>query len=114
MFFFNALNAIILLALIYSFLLFYFFSFLLIFFFFFFFFFSSRRRHTRCGRDWSSDVCSSDLLINSFLEIKSDSLYITYADNELAAIKKPTNNKDTISSKTDYLVIQKRDRKSVV
>src|SRR3989442_10013165 len=27
-----------------------------------FFFFSSRRRHTRCGRDWSSDVCSSDLM----------------------------------------------------
>src|SRR5687768_4149824 len=30
--------------------------------FFFFFFFSSRRRHTRCSRDWSSDVCSSDLM----------------------------------------------------
>src|SRR5712664_3804097 len=27
-----------------------------------FFFFSSRRRHTRSDRDWSSDVCSSDLL----------------------------------------------------
>src|SRR5690625_7956758 len=27
------------------------------------FFFSSRRRHTRWPRDWSSDVCSSDLLI---------------------------------------------------
>src|SRR2546422_11229468 len=27
----------------------------------FFFFFSSRRRHTRCSRDWSSDVCSSDV-----------------------------------------------------
>src|SRR5207245_4619443 len=27
------------------------------------FFFSSRRRHTRCYRDWSSDVCSSDLLV---------------------------------------------------
>src|SRR5687768_13502050 len=26
----------------------------------FHFFFSSRRRHTRCSRDWSSDVCSSD------------------------------------------------------
>src|SRR5258707_3657561 len=26
------------------------------------FFFSSRRRHTRYWRDWSSDVCSSDLL----------------------------------------------------
>src|SRR5436189_2888235 len=28
----------------------------------FFFFFSSRRRHTRYIGDWSSDVCSSDLL----------------------------------------------------
>src|SRR2546421_5800682 len=27
----------------------------------YFFFFSSRRRHTRSDRDWSSDVCSSDL-----------------------------------------------------
>src|SRR5699024_11862218 len=27
------------------------------------FFFSSRRRHTRSKRDWSSDVCSSDLVI---------------------------------------------------
>src|SRR5262245_65324353 len=31
----------------------------------FFFFFSSRRRHTRCLSDWSSDVCSSDLVILS-------------------------------------------------
>src|SRR5260370_4515185 len=30
--------------------------------FFFFFFFSSRRRHTRFKCDWSSDVCSSDLM----------------------------------------------------
>src|SRR5438067_9887028 len=30
-----------------------------------FFFFSSRRRHTRSKRDWSSDVCSSDLRIRS-------------------------------------------------
>src|SRR5688572_33198753 len=29
---------------------------------FYFFFFSSRRRHTRFDCDWSSDVCSSDLL----------------------------------------------------
>src|SRR5699024_12028574 len=28
-----------------------------------FFFFSSRRRHTRSKRDWSSDVCSSDLVL---------------------------------------------------
>src|SRR5687768_7500791 len=36
---------------------------MLYFFFVVFFFFSSRRRHTRCSRDWSSDVCSSDLLL---------------------------------------------------
>src|SRR5687768_18413116 len=29
----------------------------------FFFFFASRRWHTRCSRDWSSDVCSSDLAV---------------------------------------------------
>src|SRR5690606_41763220 len=32
-----------------------------------FFFFSSRRRHTRFSRDWSSDVCSSDLHCSHFL-----------------------------------------------
>src|SRR5690625_5067634 len=37
-----------------------------------FFFFSSRRRHTRWPRDWSSDVCSSDLLMNHFEEIVID------------------------------------------
>src|SRR5256884_697967 len=31
------------------------------------FFFSSRRRHTRCSRDWSSDVCSSDLFLRDTL-----------------------------------------------
>src|SRR5207253_5938588 len=33
-----------------------------------FFFFSSRRRHTRWPRDWSSDVCSSDLLMKESAE----------------------------------------------
>src|SRR3989442_10341560 len=37
----------------------------------YFFFFSSRRRHTRCGRDWSSDVCSSDLSTDSFFSHKA-------------------------------------------
>src|SRR5690606_40518208 len=32
------------------------------------FFFSSRRRHTRFSRDWSSDVCSSDLLAFAGIE----------------------------------------------
>src|SRR3989449_11578470 len=45
----------------------------------FFFFFSSRRRHTRCSRDWSSDVCSSDLLTKQ-------------PDEVLAAVRLPAPN----------------------
>src|SRR5690349_23597742 len=33
------------------------------------FFFSSRRRHTRSLRDWSSDVCSSDLADGTFEDV---------------------------------------------
>src|SRR2546430_5667451 len=45
--------------------------------FFFVFFFSSRRRHTRFDCDWSSDVCSSDLLrfenlLSLFLQFVAD------------------------------------------
>ena len=45
------------------------------------FFFSSRRRHTRLQGDWSSDVCSSDLLRfrqGGFVKLPSD-----YEDEEL-------------------------------
>src|SRR5256712_6861951 len=34
-----------------------------------YFFFSSRRRHTRSDRDWSSDVCSSDLFLGTTLHV---------------------------------------------
>src|SRR5205809_4470085 len=37
-----------------------------------YFFFSSGRRHTSCSRDWSSDVCSSDLLSALALQSPSD------------------------------------------
>src|SRR5205809_1527561 len=46
----------------------------IVFLFFFFFFFSSRRRHTRCSRDWSSDVCSSDLI--AFVYVANSRLYL--------------------------------------
>src|SRR3989442_678881 len=45
-----------------------------------FFFFTSRRRHTRCGRDWSSDVCSSDL---GDIDLRKTAL--EHARRELAA-----------------------------
>src|SRR5690349_11887440 len=59
---------------------FYFFAFFFFFFrfsflfFFFFFFFSSRRRHTRSLRDWSSDVCSSDLF--EHLNLRDVTLFV--------------------------------------
>src|SRR5256886_4551479 len=37
-----------------------------------FFFFSSRRRHTRFDCDWSSDVCSSDLVLQGERELAKD------------------------------------------
>src|SRR5207245_10592819 len=46
---------------------------------FIFFFFSSRRRHTRCYRDWSSDVCSSDLVVDG--EKNSESEKAMSTDN---------------------------------
>src|SRR5947209_16694226 len=57
----TVLFLLLLICVIFYFVLF--FVFFLVFFilFFFFFFFSSRSRHTRYWRDWSSDVCSSDL-----------------------------------------------------
>src|SRR3712207_8829537 len=37
----------------------------------YFVFFSSRRRHTRYWRDWSSDVCSSDLLLSHTWQVST-------------------------------------------
>src|SRR5258707_3882903 len=55
----------------------------------YFFFFSSRRRHTRYWRDWSSDVCSSDLLIRKRLE--------------------PLVNKDTVALLQGLVLQRQRD-----
>src|SRR5699024_11407152 len=41
------------------------------------FFFSSRRRHTSSKRDWSSDVCSSDLTCRRIVSAASLSLWIS-------------------------------------
>src|SRR5204862_753549 len=47
-----------------------------------FFFFSSRRRHTRSLRDWSSDVCSSDLAETEFAHSQP---YPDYIANSVSA-----------------------------
>src|SRR5207302_4946964 len=42
------------------------------------FFFSSRRRHTRFSRDWSSDVCSSDLQLTDGLADQREKIRVLY------------------------------------
>src|SRR5699024_11869203 len=68
-------------------IIFYFIFYLCYLFLFFFFFFSSRRRHTRSKRDWSSDVCSSDLCSFTFLHCEKNRwrlcpLYISHSCGE--------------------------------
>src|SRR5690606_9399088 len=65
-----------------------------------FFFFSSRRRHTRFSRDWSSDVCSSDLCAAASGCTSPQSLSRTYCR---AAIRDRTNA--TASGFTSYLAM---------
>src|SRR3712207_8012842 len=62
----------------------------------FFFFFSSRRRHTRYWRDWSSDVCSSDLLRQDFDRIVEQGWGATVEEYEigLTAIAAPVRGGD--------------------
>src|SRR5689334_24494738 len=45
-----------------------------------FFFFSSRRRHTRWNCDWSSDVCSSDLVVDGAGGVAAENLLLLLRD----------------------------------
>src|SRR2546421_666622 len=79
-----------------------------------FFFFSSRRRHTRSDRDWSSDVCSSDLMNNgrkpgTYEDIPNISS--KYGKIEAETIKKYETLRN---SNMDIEQISNQDRKSVV
>src|SRR6266436_7953858 len=68
----------------------------------FLFFFSSRRRHTRCSRDWSSDVCSSDLVTNALDQARREI--------ETRYDLKGTKNEVTLD-KTDIVLVSPDDMK---
>src|SRR5437868_9118744 len=57
------------------------------FYFSFYFFFSSRRRHTRSKRDWSSDVCSSDLHSHRFPGANTALPYVNGDETQLATVQ---------------------------
>src|SRR5216684_7863320 len=56
-----------------------------------FFFFSSRRRHTRCSHDWSSDVCSSDLLAAHCVWVDADDRKLLAA-RDVGCVHNPSSN----------------------
>src|SRR2546421_2718777 len=74
-----------------------------------FFFFSSRRRHTRSDRDWSSDVCSSDLyLLAKFQDL------VDWAVNSSRANSLWPMPFGTACCAIEFMATAARDRKSVV
>src|SRR5256886_7834356 len=61
----------------------------------FFFFFSSRRRHTRFDCDWSSDVCSSDLIV---LRNDVGNPLAKESDEERVVVMRDTTRRDSTSA----------------
>src|SRR5699024_11934865 len=60
-----------------------------------FFFYSSRRRHTRSKRDWSSDVCSSDLELAILSEEVSGEFKIP-VKREKKSVEVPTGKRNLL------------------
>src|SRR5207247_4190023 len=78
-----------------------------------FFFFSSRRRHTRSTRDWSSDVCSSDLNIDPSMLPSKIVSYLSLPIPRVAVTSDPT--RDAIGTylhdKSGWLVLRSEERR---
>src|SRR5205809_4304323 len=67
------------------------------------FFFSSRRRHTRCSRDWSSDVCSSDLArALPLVQFMAKTAWINRNERKRASVKKYAALRAELKAKKDY------------
>src|SRR5438067_7468032 len=85
------------------------------------FFFSSRRRHTRSKRDWSSDVCSSDLNHASYVLTARDVrlmtdpwLFGSAFNNGWDLISETKFSLDDFREITHIWFSHEQDRKSVV
>src|SRR5690606_39646455 len=70
---------------------------------FFFFFFSSRRRHTRFSRDWSSDVCSSDLVKGYMNHERATLENITNARSKAVSAQSVTEKAEAETQLTEAL-----------
>src|SRR5687768_13886648 len=65
--------------------------------------FSSRRRHTRCSRDWSSDVCSSDLKIQPRINPETERFF------QLSVLSPQYKN---VKQLGELYILEKRNQKS--
>src|SRR5690554_8146368 len=72
------------------------------------FFFSSRRRHTRCGRDWSSDVCSSDLEMQDEIKVTVVATGLGYVGERPVKV---VDNTKAIDGTTDYNQLRSEERR---
>src|SRR5690348_17610219 len=68
-----------------------------------FFFFSSRRRHTRWTGDWSSDVCSSDLIASL-----QDRLWVGVAGRQLGHHASFAQDDDAVGDARQLLEVRER------
>src|SRR5262245_63502530 len=75
-----------------------------------YFFFSSRRRHTRCLSDWSSDVCSSDLLVDDPVALVEEVVEVADDGAEVLAGRDRAPSADGMEPDRDRLVGQQRRR----
>src|SRR5690606_41189300 len=73
------------------------------------FFFSSRRRHTRFSRDWSSDVCSSDLLLKTLF--RPENTLCTYG--KLFSIRKTSQKANNDNNNNDDCINVSASHKSI-
>src|SRR5207249_8739728 len=86
-----------------------------------FFFFSSRRRHTRSKRDWSSDVCSSDLNVERVLIAQHNdaiglelAAFDEFSGGHIAAVIPNEFHWWQIFAGREFIRDNRLDRKSVV
>src|SRR5690348_17554621 len=61
-----------------------------------FFFFSSRRRHTRWTGDWSSDVCSSDLLRAGVVPAEAGDHFIEHQQGAMLVTEGPETGQKSL------------------
>src|SRR6266536_2035469 len=79
----------------------------------YFFFFSSRRRHTRSTRDWSSDVCSSDLVRDLLYHIAWSNLWVApLVDGKDLAEVAPTLEGDVLGDDPVGVTLRSIDESS--